>query len=86
LRILAWTPHLKICPRDGSAGDEYRIRGGRVEARALDCNGEPYPGFSEWVSLTPDEIRIHFVRQTAVARWLRDVLGHDRAPQEKQVV
>lgn len=82
--ILAWTPRLKVCPKDGSGGDEYRIRSGRVEMRAIDCNGQPYPGFSEWINLTPDEIKIHFMRQTPVAKWLREVLGHDRQPQENR--
>jgi len=53
--------------------------------RAIDCNGHPYVGFSEWINLTPDEIKIHFMRQTPVAKWLREVLGHDRLPQEKRV-
>jgi hypothetical protein len=38
------------------------------------------------VNLTPEEIRIHFVRQTPVARWLKEVLGHGRLSPEKQAV
>lgn len=72
--VLAWTPHLKLCERDGSFVNEYRINAGRVEARALDSNGDPYPGYSEWVSVTPEEIKLHFVKHTPMAQWLKEVL------------
>ena len=73
LPVLAWTPHLKLHQSDGSFADEYRVRAGRVEVRALDRNGEPYPGYSHWTALTPEEIRLHFVKGTAVACWLKSL-------------
>lgn len=72
--VLPWTPHLKLCERDGSFVNEYRISAGRVEVRALDSNGDPFPGYSDWVSVTPEEIKLHFVKRTAVAQWLKEVL------------
>lgn len=75
MAVLPWTPHLKLCERDGSFLNEYRITAGRVEVRALDCNGDPYPGYSDWVSVTPEEIKLHFVKRTAVAQWLKEVLA-----------
>lgn len=71
MAILAWNPHLKMRQRDGSFSDEYRVRAGRVEVRALDANGDPYPGYSDWVALTPEEVKLHFVRGTEVAEWLK---------------
>lgn len=73
--VLAWTPRLKIREEDGSFIDEYRIRAGRIEVRALDVNGEPYPGYSEWITVTADEIKLHFLKQTAVAKWLKKTLA-----------
>ena len=78
LPVLPWTPHLRLCEKDGSFLNEYRISAGRVEVRALDSNGEPYPGYSEWVSITPEEIRLHFVNHTPVAQWLKEVLKPGR--------
>jgi hypothetical protein len=73
--VLPWTPHFKLFPKDGSPGDEYRIHAGRVEVRALGPDGEPYKGYSEWIALTPQEVKLHFVRSTPVASWLRQVLS-----------
>ena len=73
--VLTWTPHLKLPQRDGSFADEYRVHAGRVEVRAVDTNGDPYPGYSEWMALTPEEVRLHFVRRTAVAQWLKGLLA-----------
>lgn len=73
--VLAWTPRLRLCERGGGFVDEYRIKAGRVEVRALDVNGEPYPGYSEWIAVTPEEIRLHFVKQTQVAKWLKRTLA-----------
>jgi hypothetical protein len=74
LPVLAWTPRLRICERGGSFVDEYRIKAGRVQVRALDVNGNPYPGYSDWITLTAEEIRLHFVKQTQVANWLKHAL------------
>ncbi|HST77452.1 MAG TPA: hypothetical protein VLN58_03080 [Verrucomicrobiae bacterium] len=73
--VLAWTPRLKIREEDGSFVDEYRIKAGRVEVRALDVNGEPYPGYSEWITVTAEEMRVHFLKQTPVAKWLKRTLA-----------
>ena len=75
--VLDWNFHLKLS-ENGSLMDEYRVRAGRVEVRALDPNGDPYPGYSEWIALTPEEIRLHFVKKTAVAKWLKEVLERGR--------
>lgn len=72
--VLTWTPRLKVRGVAGSFVDEYRIQAGRVEVRALDVNGEPYPGYSEWITVTAEEIRLHFVKQTPVAKWLKKML------------
>jgi len=68
-------PQIKVSQPDGSAMDEYRVRSGRVEVRALDSSGRTYPGYSEWIVLTPEEIKMHFVRQTPVAQWLKELLA-----------
>lgn len=73
--VLAWTPRLKVREKAGGFVDEYRIKAGRVEVRALDVNGEPYPGYSEWITVTAEEIRLHFVKQTPVAKWLKKTLA-----------
>jgi hypothetical protein len=70
-----------VAGKSGSFVDEYRIKAGRVEVRALDVNGEPYPGYSEWIMLTPEEIRIHFVKQTPVATWLKKALARSAEQQ-----
>ena len=73
--VLAFPHYLKVTRPDGSAMDEYRVRSGRVEVRALDSSGHTYPGYSEWVVLTPEEVKLHFVRQTPVAQWLKELLA-----------
>ncbi len=73
--VLAWTPHLKLFHEEGCYVDEYRIKAGKVEVRALDPNGDPYPGYSEWIPVTPEEIKVHFVERTQVAQWLKKVLA-----------
>lgn len=73
--VLAWTPRLKVREKAGSFVDEYRIKAGRVEVRALDLNGEPYPGYSEWIMVTSEELKLHFVRRTPVAKWLKKTLA-----------
>jgi hypothetical protein len=78
LTVITWTPHLKLGRKEGSPMDEYRIRAGRVEVRALDANGDPYPRYSEWIPLTPEEIKIHFVKYTPVAQWLTETLKKQR--------
>jgi hypothetical protein len=75
LPVLDFIPHIKVSLPDGSATDEYRLRSGRVEVRALDDRGRTYPGYSEWIVLSPEEIKLHFVRQTPVARWLKELLA-----------
>jgi hypothetical protein len=75
LPVLAWTPRLKVRAKAGSFVDEYRIKSGRVEVRALNVNGEPYPGYSDWITVTTEEIRLHFVKQTPVAKWLKKTLA-----------
>jgi hypothetical protein len=75
LPVLAWTPRLKVREKTGCFVNEYRIKAGRVEVRALNVNGEPYPGYSEWITVTAEEIRLHFVKQTPVAKWLKNTLA-----------
>ncbi|HKT50732.1 MAG TPA: hypothetical protein VJV96_10560 [Candidatus Angelobacter sp.] len=83
--VLAWTPRLKVREKTGSSVNEYRIKAGRVEVRALDLNGEPYPGYSEWITVTSEEIRLHFVKQTLVAKWLKKTLAQSvRRPDVQQ--
>ena len=72
--VIDWTPHLKISEQNGSSIDEYRLRAGKVEVRALGPDGDPYPGYSEWIPVTPEEIKLHFVKRTPVAKWLRETL------------
>jgi hypothetical protein len=84
LPVLAWTPRLKVREQAGSFVDEYRIKAGRVEVRALDLNGVPYPGYSEWITLTAEEIRLHFVKQTQVAKWLKRTLAQRVRPAHVQ--
>jgi hypothetical protein len=61
---------LRLESVEGSPVNEYRIRGERVEFRALDAMGNPYGLGSEWRDLTTDELVMHFSLDTLVARWL----------------
>ncbi len=81
--VLAWTPHLKMFHEDAQYMDEYRIKAGKVEVRALDANGNPYPGYSEWLQVTPEEIKLHFVRHTEVAQWLKKMLAESVTDAER---
>lgn len=83
--VLAWTPHLKLCEKNGFFVNEYRINAGRVEVRALDINGDPYPGCSDWVVVTREEIKLHFVKHTPVAKWLKEVLAPLASENEKRI-
>jgi hypothetical protein len=84
LPVLAWTPRLRVREKSGSCVDEYRIRAGRIEVRALDVKGEPNPGYSEWITVTAEEIRLHFLKQTPVAKWLKKTLA--QAVRHKEIL
>lgn len=66
---------LRITSRDGSPSNEYRILDGRIEFRALDPEGNPYP-FSRglWKTLDTSELQLHFALNTVVAQWLTERL------------
>ncbi|HSM85369.1 MAG TPA: hypothetical protein VLT16_04425 [Candidatus Limnocylindrales bacterium] len=83
MAVLSCEQHLKVYPKDGFPGDEYRIRAGRVEVRAVGPDGEPYPLYDEWILVTPEEIKLHFVRRSPVARWLKEILERPAAGGEK---
>jgi hypothetical protein len=54
---------------------EYRIKDGRVEARALD-RGSARDAI--WRQLSPEQLSSHVRRNTVVARWLEQHLGWRR--------
>jgi hypothetical protein len=64
---------------DGSPAKEYRIEDENVEVRALDPEGgsDRRTG-SVWWRLTPEQLSIHFKRNTVVAQWLERRLGWRR--------
>lgn len=66
---------LRLESRNGSPTKEYRIEGGNVEVRMLDC--ESYH-VRMWSQLTPEQLSIHVKRNTVIARWLERRLGWRR--------
>jgi len=62
---------LRIEPVSGVPINDYRIRSGRVEFRALDRDGGHLRGeLSNWRQLTDCEIEWHFLLGTVVAQWM----------------
>jgi hypothetical protein len=55
-----------------STAREYRVRGGKIEARGLDGGSEPG---ADWSEVSPELLRSHVLANTAVARWLERNLG-----------
>lgn len=75
---MAHTPiTLRLEAGDGSAVDEYRIRGEEIEVRRLQNSGET-PRDNPWHRLTPGELSAHVHNKTAVAKWLEHRLGWRR--------
>jgi len=60
---------------DHSPAKEYRIHDGKVEARILDRGSLQK---SAWWEVSPPQLSIHVMRNTAVARWLEQRLGWRR--------
>ena len=69
---------LRLEAADGSATKEYRVDNGRVEVRSLQSYNGYAPPESSWHRLTPQELRTHVERNTAVAQWLERRLGWRR--------
>ncbi len=67
---------LTIQSLNGSPVNEYRINHGQIEFRALDDHGKPFP-FSNgmWRILDAADLEMHFLLNTAVAKWLVERLG-----------
>ncbi len=62
---------LRIEPVSGVPINDYRMRRGRVEFRALDRDGGDLRGdLSHWRQLTDYEIEWHFILGTVVAQWM----------------
>ncbi len=50
--------------------NDYRISDKKLEFRAFDSNGQPFPDQrSTWRRLTANELVLHFRLNTVVARW-----------------
>ena len=62
---------LRIEPISGTPINDYRLRLGRVEFRALDADGRHLRGdLSRWRRLTDDEVQWHLLLGTVVAQWM----------------
>jgi len=62
---------LRIEPVSGVPINDYRMRRGRVEFRALDRDGGFLSGdLSRWRTLTDYEIKWHYALDTVVAQWM----------------
>jgi len=62
---------LRIEPISGVPINDYRMRRGRVEFRALDRDGGHLSGeLSHWRPLTDYEIKWHHELGTVVAQWM----------------
>src|SRR5690348_7091031 len=62
-------PYLRIEMADWHLND-YRISDRRLEFRARDCNGQPFPDQRGiWRRLTASELMLHFRFNTVVAHW-----------------
>ena len=62
---------LRIEPLSGAPINDYRVRRGRVEFRALDADGGHLRGeLSRWRTLTDYEVKWHLLLGTVVAQWI----------------
>ena len=69
--VLSGLRSLRIASKDGAPGNEYRIRGKKVEFRAVKADGKSFNHRNgKWRILKSDEIQLHFSLQTLVAEWL----------------
>ena len=64
---------LRLDAPDGSLWEDYRIENGHVEMRVQDVEAKPQKG--SWRQLTPEQITLHVMRNTVVARWLQRRIG-----------
>lgn len=62
--------YLRLEAADGCPREEYRIRGGQVEARDLQQDFH-----ADWIALTPEQLREHVEHKTVLAQWLERRLG-----------
>ncbi len=58
--------------------NNYRVKGGLLEFRAVDPIGPPYGGGnSDWRVVDKNEIRLHYALATVVSKWLRVRLAYN---------
>jgi hypothetical protein len=69
---------LRLEPQNGSRIEEYRVSDGRVEVRRVGSYDAYDPPENTWQGLTPQQLRTHVERNTAVAQWLKRRLGWRR--------
>ncbi len=75
---------LRIEPASGSPVNDYRIREGCVEVRALDRRARPLPGpIGNWRPLDENDIRLHYALGTAVSKWLDARYGSEEFALDK---
>jgi len=66
------TDRLRIEPKRAPVINDYRVHQGQVEVRSLDSGGHPFDAqLSTWRPLNSNELELHFVLSTVVARWLQ---------------
>ena len=69
---------LRIESVSGSPINEYRIRKGKLEFRALTPSGDRYPGpASTWRTLDENDVQLHHVLGTVVSSWMKERMRHD---------
>jgi hypothetical protein len=69
------TIRLRLEAQSGSDIEEYRVDHGRVEVRSGRSVGRNELCETCWRQLTPQQLRNHVERNTAVAQWLERRLG-----------
>jgi hypothetical protein len=65
--------NLRLEAPDGSGGEEYRIREGEIEVRAV-----PAAYNDDWQPLSSNDLADHVQRNSVVAQWLRHRIGWRR--------
>lgn len=70
--------NLRLEAPNGSGGEEYRIREGEIEVRAVNPSSANYVFDDDWQPLSSNDLADHVQRNTVLAQWLRHRIGWRR--------
>ncbi len=59
-----------LSPLGGTPGNEYRIKGSRVEFRRFNEGVPRGQKYDHWRTLTPNDVLMHLSLNTEVGKWL----------------